>query len=240
MDVNEFEVMYLLVELDHDLSEGILVTDKSGVSTVERLMWKMRLDPRQPHLKFGDIKETNDLYVQNELLWYLSQDLNVRNDYVGHVKIWQKVADADGFINSNYGWCVFSEENHRQYDHVVEELLLNPFSRRAEMIYNRPEMWEDYNKNGRSDFMCTDKVQVLIRNNKLIYHVHQRSCDLMFGFFNDFPWACYVYERLMVDLRKTYPDLEYGYIDYVCDSIHVYERHFETLKQMAKVPLVNP
>lgn len=93
-------------------------------------------------------------YVEREEQWYNSMSLNVNDIPGGPPKIWSAVADKDGFINSNYGWTLYHPDNGSQYDQVVQELKSNPYSRRAMAIYTRPSMWEDYNKNGRSDFMC--------------------------------------------------------------------------------------
>jgi thymidylate synthase len=233
---NEHEVMKLLKELAGDLERRALVTDKTGVSTVERLCWVMDLDPMQPTLKFGAVKQTNEAYVAKELDWYLSQDLNVYPK-MSDVKIWTQVCSALGLINSNYGWCIFSVDNGSQYDHVLAELKAKPFSRRAEMIYTRPSMWTDCCENGRSDFICTDKTQAFIRDGRLDYHVHQRSCDLIYGFFNDQAWHHWVYQKLLKDLREDYPDLQPGRMRYIIDSVHVYERHFDLLTQMSMVNL---
>lgn len=109
---------------------------------------------------FGTVNED---YVRRETQWYNSMSLNVNDIPGGPPAIWKAVADRDGFINSNYGWCVYSGENlsgnsgpgyEGQFDKVVQELRMNPESRRAVIIYTRPSMWLDYNKHGRSDFMC--------------------------------------------------------------------------------------
>jgi thymidylate synthase len=94
-------------------------------------------------------------------------------------------------------------------------------------MYNRPSMTEDYNKNGRSDYICTIYTQLFIRDNKLIYNVKQRSCDAIYGFFNDFAWHCYVYDKVFKDLLLSYPSLEIGHINYSIDSFHIYEKHFK-------------
>jgi len=53
----------------------------------------------------------NQAYIDAELEWYKSMSLNV-NDielYYGLVpKIWERVSDQEGYINSNYGWCIYS------------------------------------------------------------------------------------------------------------------------------------
>lgn len=167
---------------------------------------------------FGD---TNWDYVAREEEWYHSQSLSVNDFPGGAPTIWKAVADKDGFINSNYGWCIFSEENGNQFNHAFEELALNPASRRAQMIYNRPSMHKDFNKNGRSDFMCTDAVQYFIRDGKLVAHVRMRSNDAVFGFKNDVQWQLHV-QKLLADQLNV----EVGDLIWTAGSLHVYERHF--------------
>jgi len=158
------------------------VTDKTGVKTLEIMNASfIASDP----LIFGSVNED---YVQRELEWYLSESLNV-NDIPGETpQIWKQVSDRDGFINSNYGWCIFSSENNYQFYHAVTELENNPDSRRAVMIYTRPTMWGDHNENGRSDFMCTNAVQYMIRDGKVHAVVQMRSNDVVFGYRNDYAW----------------------------------------------------
>jgi thymidylate synthase len=191
------------------------------------------LDPTQPVLEFGKIRKTPDKYVNAELTWYLSQDLKI-NKIAKHAKIWNDVAATDGTINSNYGWCIFSKHNGAQYENCLRELLTNPESRRAVMIYNRPEMWKDYNRDGMSDFMCTFATQHMIRNGELVTIYNLRSNDFIFGFFNDFYWACWVHTHLLNALRrrKKYSSLKSGRMIWIANSLHVYERHFSMILDM--------
>jgi len=102
------------------------------------------------------------------------------------------------------------------------------------MIYTRPSMHYDYNRDGMSDFICTNTTQQFIRNNKLIYRVDQRSMDMVFGLFNDLAWHQTVYNRFYNDLKKEYPNLEKGYININIGSAHVYERHFGMLEKIVE------
>jgi thymidylate synthase len=175
--------------------------------------------------------KVNQEYVQHELEWYLSQSLNVY-DIPGKVpEVWKQVADKDGFINSNYGWCIFSKENKNQYRNCLRQLISDPFTRRAVMIYTRPEMQYDYNKNGMSDFMCTCYTHQFIRDGKLVYIVYQRSCDAIFGFRNDLAWHQYVANKLIQDLQANKIEVDSSpEIIFSCGSIHIYERHFKFIE----------
>ena len=203
---------------------GKFVTDKTGVHTVEIINACFKAD--EDHI-FGEV---NQDYVLRELSWYQSMLLNVNDIPGGAPAIWKQVADPDGFINSNYGWCVFSKDNNYQFDHVVTELEMNPDSRRANMIYTRPEMWGDHNKNGRSDFMCTNNVQYVIRDKKIHAMVYMRSNDAWAGYRNDYAWQKYVLERLVRNLEARSPrGYEVGDIYWNVGSLHVYSRQFYLL-----------
>jgi thymidylate synthase len=197
------------------LENEIFVTDKTGVKMLEIRGANFIADEKSI---FGTV---NDDYVQRELEWYKSLSLNVNDIPGGPPAIWKQVADKDGYINSNYGWCVWSKDNNFQYNNVLNELVKNPDSRRAIMIYTNPRMWYKYNENGRSDFMCTNAVQYMIRSNRLHAIVQMRSNDVVFGYKNDYAWQSYVLDMLCMELG-----VQRGDITWQVGSLHVYERHF--------------
>jgi thymidylate synthase len=193
----------------------MFVTDKSGCKMIEIRSASFFAD--EPTI-FG---KPNDDYIRREIEWYMSCSLNI-NHIPGEIPaIWKQVASKDGFINSNYGWCIFSYDNGNQFHRVENELRDNPESRRAVMIYNRPSMWEDYNKNNMSDFMCTNAVQYMIRHGVLEAHVQMRSNDAVFGYKNDYAWQKHV-QKLLADKLQ----IQTGNIYWNVGSLHVYERHF--------------
>jgi thymidylate synthase len=195
------------------------IIDKTGVKTIELIGASFIADEETI---FGPV---NYDYVSRELEWYQSMSLNVK-DIPGKTPfIWEQVADRAGYINSNYGWCIWHAENGSQYEHVREELKVNPNSRRAVMIYTRPEMWYQYNFDGRSDFMCTNAVQYLIRDGALHAVVQMRSNDVVFGYRNDYAWQVHVLEKLAEELGAPVGDIYWN-----VGSLHVYERHFDLVR----------
>lgn len=216
-------MMYTVGNVRRMLAEKLknedFVIDKTGVKTVEIL--NASFVATEPAI-FGTV---NQEYVQRELDWYRSMSLNVNDIPGGPPAIWKMVATPEGLINSNYGWCIYSEENGDQYLNVVEQLRFNPDSRRATMIYNRPSMHDDYNKGGMSDFMCTNAVQYVIRNGKVHALVYMRSNDAVFGYKNDFAWQEHVLKCVCEDLN-----LPMGEIYWNVASLHVYERHFNLIE----------
>mgnify|MGYP002634573772 FL=1 len=204
--------------IDKYLSEDYVI-DKSGAKTIEVLGESFVADEnwliRTPAYK----------YIERELEWYMSESLYV-DDIPGETpQIWKDISSNEGKINSNYGWCIYSEENGNQYKHVLRELRNNPNSRRAAMIYNRPSMHLDYNRDGMSDFMCTFANTFMIRDGKLISHYVMRSNDAVFGYNNDVAWAKFVQGQLAYDL-----EVEVGDLIWTATNLHVYERHFEFIE----------
>lgn len=181
------------------------------------------------------IRKPNYDYAKREIEWYESQSLYVK-DIPGDVpKIWQMCADKDGKINSNYGWCIFSYENGSQYEHCLNRLLDDHHTREACMIYTRPSMQTDCNKNEMHDFMCTYSTQVFLNpinefGYDLDYTVFMRSNDAVYGFCNDAIWAKRVRDKLVTDLNNRGLTVFPGKIIWNAGSLHVYERHFKFLK----------
>ena len=215
-------------ELKHLYKEGIFREGKYG-KTVEIQNAHFLAD------KDWIIREPNYDYAKREIEWYESQSLYVKDIPGDTPKIWQSCADKDGKINSNYGWCILSNENGSQYDHCLNRLLDDHHTREACMIYTRPSMQVDCNNNGMHDFMCTYSTQVFLNpinefGYDLDYTVFMRSNDAVYGFCNDAIWAKYVRDKLVADLNKCGLTVFPGKIIWNAGSLHVYERHFKFLK----------
>lgn len=212
--------------LSDELYSNRFVTDKSGVKTIEVLNASFIADEEA---LFGTV---NHEYVKRELDWYRSMSLKVDDIPGGAPAIWKQVASKDGLINSNYGWCIYSEDNGYQFTKVVEELSKSPLSRRAVMIYTRPSMHKDYNHNGMSDFMCTNTVQYYLRDGKLHASVYMRSNDAIFGYKNDYAWQKHVQMEVLDAVnRRCNTVYALGDLFWNVGSLHIYERHFELVKE---------
>lgn len=204
-------------------SQGEFVLDRTGQKVVEILGATFLVD------EDFILREPNQDYIKREIEWYESQSRFVKDIPGKTPLIWEQIASKEGMINSNYGWCIFSEENGNQYDNVLKELKRNIDSRRATMIYNRPSMHVDYNKDGMNDFMCTYSNTFLVRDGKLVSHYIMRSNDGVFGFNNDVAWAKYVHNKLQNDLG-----LPVGDLIWTASSLHIYERHFNLIEDKIK------
>ena len=229
---NEDIVFHFFEQLYDKLISNDFVIDKSGVKTVELLAPQMILDPSQDNFDFGS-KKTNIDYVKKEHEWYLSKDLSILG-HVDDIKIWNQVSDSNKEINSNYGYLVYGRGNFNQFDNVLKKLKDNPDNRQAVIYYGRPSIHYEANSFGASDFICTFYQHFFIRNNSLVCITSMRSNDAVFGFFNDIPWFHSVIKNMYEKLKEVYPDLKLGKHIFTPNSFHVYERHFDMLKNLVE------
>ena len=152
-------------------------------------------------------------YAEAEWQWYLSGNRNISKlgEIYGKIpQIWQRMADSQGNVNSNYGWQW--QRNH-QLDYVVAKLKDNPNTRHAAIsIYDCKEY-----SNYRKDTPCTYAVQFTVLNNKLNMSVVMRSNDLWYGFCND--QYCFSMLQQLVSERTGY---EIGTYYHFAHNLHLY------------------
>ena len=152
-------------------------------------------------------------YAEAEWQWYLSGDNNINKlgELYGKVpEIWKRMADKEGFVNSNYGWQWKRED---QLNNVIEMLKNNPNTRQAAIsIYDAKEMYMYDN-----DTPCTYAVQFTIFKDKLDMCVTMRSNDLWYGFCND----QYCFSKLQ-ELVATDVGLPIGTYYHFAHNLHLY------------------
>jgi thymidylate synthase len=155
-------------------------------------------------------------YAFAEWEWYFSGDRNIKKlgELYGKVPaIWEQMADADGCVNSNYG---YQWERNYQLDKVVAQLKNNKNTRQAAIsIYDGKEI----NKY-KQDTPCTYAVQFTIVNDKLNMCVTMRSNDLWYGFCND--QYCFSQLQELVANRTGY---DIGTYYHFAHNLHLYKRN---------------
>ena len=152
-------------------------------------------------------------YAEAEWQWYLSGDPRISKlgELYGKVPpIWERMADNNGEVNSNYG---YQWRRCDQIDYVVAKLKDNPNTRHAAIsIYDAKE-WQKYTK----DTPCTYAVQFTIVNNVLNMSVYMRSNDIWYGFCND--------QYQFSSLQKMIADrlnIEVGWYYHHAHNMHLY------------------
>ena len=213
----------------YELENENFTTDRNGGKTIEMLGASFFADEEAI---FGI---PNYDYIDAELDWYHSGSTNINDIYEDKPPpvAWKMAANKYGEINSNYGHLIHNGKYHYQHSNVMHELLNNPDSRRASMIYTRPSIWKEYKENGKNDFICTNAVTYYIRDNKLECVVQMRSNDVIFGYRNDYAWQQETRRQLLMDMREYATsdqqyvhDLEIGDMHWQVQNLHVYEQHF--------------
>jgi len=169
-------------------------------------------DPLDNHIKNKERGWKHE-YAEAEWRWYLSGNRNISKlgDIYGKVPpIWERMADKDGNVNSNYGWQWL---RNNQYDYVVDKLKKQIDTRHAAIsIYDAKE-----NKDYDNDTPCTYAVQFTIIDNKLCMSVYMRSNDLWYGFCNDQYCFSMLQKKVSEDVNK-----EIGWYYHHAHNMHIY------------------
>ena len=216
-----------------ELKDEAFTIDKTGQKTIEMIGANFIAD--EPSI-FG--KPSQD-YIDAEINWYESQSTNIYDIHGRDQEppaAWVYSGDVHGNINSNYGHLVFSDKYFNQFDRAFTELWSNPDSRRAQMVYNRPSIWVEFNEGGKSDFICTNAQTFYIRDGLLQMVSQMRSNDVVFGYKNDYAWAQYLMDKMvsqwndMARATGEHGEIEKGMLIWSVMNLHVYERHFKLVK----------
>jgi len=164
--------------LDEILQQGIDFGDTKAIFNCG-----FYIDNPSDKLITNQERNWSQKYAAAEWSWYLSGDPSVdklAQLYGKLPPIWDRMADKNGEVNSNYG---YQWKRNKQLDNVVEILRNNTDTRQAAItIYDAKQIEPgDY----IYDTPCTYAVQFSIINNKLCMSVYMRSNDIWYGFCND-------------------------------------------------------
>ena len=152
-------------------------------------------------------------YAEAEWEWYKSGDRSI--DKLGQIygkipPIWEKMADSNRNVNSNYG---YQWQRNNQIDYVCAKLKTNKKTRHAAIsIYDGKE-YDKY----KTDTPCTYAVQFTIVDDQLCMSVYMRSNDIWYGFCND--------QYQFSSLQKMIADrlnLEIGWYYHHAHNMHLY------------------
>ena len=158
-------------------------------------------------------RKWNKDYAEAEWQWYLSGDRSISKlgELYGTVPmIWQRMADNQGNVNSNYGW---QWQRNDQIGEVINILKNYRETRQACIsIYDGKEI-DKYTY----DTPCTYAIQFTIVHNRLNMCVTMRSNDLWYGFCND----QYCFSKLQ-ELVSKETGLKMGTYYHFAHNLHVY------------------
>lgn len=187
-------------------------------------------------------------YTEKEVKLYDSCT-NLAEDFGKASKFWLNLANPDGTVNSAYGHLIWEKRTHgnplyetgisrpcKETAHTMRTpwewakqcLIVDRDTRQAIMRFSLPEhQWM-----GNKDQVCTLHGNWLIRENQLHLSIVMRSNDLTLGLVYDLPWFCGLMDRMLLELKSTYPDLKKGHYTHTVHSLHIYERDEEKIRKM--------
>lgn len=191
-----------------------------GQKTLEVENHQLHLGPRQRWCNF-EARKLKVEYVRREFRWYLRgdpKDLSIAEV----AKLWGSLLNTDGSVNSNYGQYLVAGGG---LEWVISELSRDPDSRRA----SAPILRQEHLREGVKDVPCTYALNFRVRDNWLNLSVHMRSQDAIWGLGNDLP--CF---SLFQELVAAVLGVKVGRYCQTVDSLHVYERHWDMLQNIAR------
>jgi thymidylate synthase len=154
-------------------------------------------------------------YAIGEFIWYNSRNTNA-SSIEPFSKYWGKIAESDGTVNSNYGYCIHDKFTFDQWNMVKELLKRDRHTRQAIIHIKEPRNVID---NPTKDLNCTIALQFLLRNNKLDMITTMRSNDIWLGLpYDVFNFTC-MQMQMAMEL-----DVEIGVYYHNVGSLHLYKK----------------
>jgi thymidylate synthase len=170
--------------------------------------------------------------IVHELLWFLNGDTNVKYLRDNGVTIWDEWADEHGDLGPVYGhqwraWGGADGSSHDQITNVVEQIKLNPDSRRLIV-----SAWNVGELSDMALMPCHAFFQFYVAEGKLSCQLYQRSADAFLGVpFNIASYA------LLVHMMAQQCDLDVGELVWSGGDCHIYSNHHDKVSlQLSREP----
>lgn len=200
-----------------------------GMKIKEKLGVQFRIRNPRNRLPYVAARNFSISYFVAESLWYMSGN-NSTEWIARYANFWKEISDDGKTANSAYGARIFKPHPRIadgaiiQWNYVKEELKRDPDSRRAVIHIRTP----DDSIYATKDVPCTLSLQFFIRNEALHLHVSMRSSDVILGIAYDVPAFTLMQEILANELG-----VGLGEYVHTSNSLHCYERDFDTLEAIA-------
>ena len=206
------------------------VASPRGMEVREIRDCSMEIENPMENMYINEYRSSVLKYLSSEILWYFSGTNNP--SYIeNYASMWKNLHNSDGTVNSAYGNLLFTEKNEHnltQYEWVIRSLKKDKDSRQAFMHFNKPQ----HQYFGNKDQVCTLQALFHIRDNKLHMTLTMRSNDVVLGFMTDFTFFSVLQYQVFLHLKKYYPEIEMGSYTHISHSMHLYEKHYDLVKNM--------
>jgi thymidylate synthase len=201
--------------------------------------------------------ETKDAERNRVIVEYTNKEVELYNscstlasDFAKASKFWNTIANPDGTVNSAYGHLIwanascghpyfetqvkgeesndFKKYKRTPWEWAKQSLIQDKDTRQAIIRFSLPQhQWI-----GNKDQTCTMHGNFLIREDRLHLSVVMRSNDLVLGLVYDLPWFMSLMDKMVDELKPTYPNVQKGHYTHTVHSLHIYERNEEMVKKM--------
>lgn len=212
-----------------------------GLPVREKLDYRFTIEnPVAEPIRTMDLERNKVIadYTTKEVELYNS-GTNLVEDFAKASKFWKQIQNPDGkTINSAYGYLIWKNKSHgdpvfecavnsQQYiayrtpwEWAKMCLQADKDTRQAILRFSLPShQWK-----GNKDQTCTLHGNFLIREDKLHLTITMRSNDLWLGLTYDLPWFVSLMDKMVEELKPTYPNLTKGNYTHFVHSLHLYER----------------
>ena len=242
--------------LQYILDNGEDVSDRTGVGTRTVFGYQMRFPLSHSEFPAVTTKRLAWRAVVGELLWFLEGSTDERRlaeitFEADRTEVWEKktiwTANADaqgvalGYRNDDlykelgpvYGsqWRDFNNEGFDQIRYIIRQLTTEPDSRRIILSAWNPNQLEEM-----ALPPCHTMAQFKVINGKLSCQLYQRSADMFLGV--PFNIASY---SLLTHMLAQICGLELGEFIWTGGDCHIYQNHFEQVKQqLERTPVKGP
>ena len=162
------------------LEQGRFKPDRTGTGTYSVFGAQARF-PLADGFPLVTTKKVHLKSIIYELLWFLKGDTNIGYLKEHGVTIWDEWADAKGDLGRVYGaqWCDWRTSDGRsinQIDNVIEQIRMNPDSRRHIV-----SAWSVGEIEKMALPPCHVLFQFFVLDGELSCQLYQRSADLFLG-----------------------------------------------------------
>lgn len=203
------------------MSEGIDQEDRTGVGTRSIFGYQMKfnMDDGFPLIT---TKKIHIPSVIHELLWFISGSTNIKYLQENGVRIWNEWANDNGDLGPVYGKQWRDWKGIDQLEEVIEQIKLNPNSRRLIV-----SAWNVEDLDSMALPPCHCFYQFSVRGGKsLDLQLYQRSADVFLGV--PFNIASY---SLLLHMVAGVTGLKPGTFTHSLGDAHIYTNHIEQVEE---------
>jgi thymidylate synthase len=177
-----------------------------------------------PHERVHTLRAPESIqYLARELQAYFIGSQDVDDGLAQAAPFWKSLCDANGKINSNYGYYVFRQETDysgSQLDWVRKCFKENRDTRKAFININGIE-----HKTDTKDFPCTIGLQFFLRGNVMNCEVASRSTDVITGLPYDMGFFSFVNELVTQLVSQDLgEELKVGYTAMRTNFTQIYDK----------------